>query len=181
MGKIHESITPKLQEWIANQKVFFVSTAPLSGDGLVNCSPKGLDSFRVLGEQTAAYLDLTGSGVETIAHLKENGRITIMFVAFEGAPKILRLYGQGEVYEKDSADFERLKHHFPEHMGARSIVLVRCQRIQDSCGYSIPVMKFEKDRDVLDKWCEKKGADGIVAYQKARNARSLDGLKGFGD
>ena len=179
MGKIHESITPALQTWIRQQKMFFVSTAPLSGDGLINCSPKGLDSFRIFDEKTVAYLDLTGSGVETIAHLKENGRITIMFCSFEGPPKILRLYGHGVVFEKDTPGFERLAPHFPNYINARSIIQINCQRIQDACGYAVPLMVFKKERDVLDKWAERKGVEGIKAYHKEKNTKSIDGLKGL--
>ena len=179
MGKIYESITPQIQEWIGQQKLFFVSTAPLSGDGLINCSPKGMDSFRVLDEHTVAYLDLVGSGVETIAHLKENQRITVMFCAFEGAPKIFRFYGQGEVLEKNSADFDTLKYHFPAYLGARSIIKIKVQRIQDACGYAVPVLEFKKERDVLNEWAENKGKEGIETYIQNNNSESLDGLRGI--
>jgi len=179
MGKIFQTIDDKLQNWIEKQKMFFVSTAPLDKEGLVNCSPKGLDSFRVLDGNTVAYLDLTGSGVETIAHLKENQRITIMFCAFEGPPKILRLYGKGEVLEKGTLEFEKLKPQFPEYLGERSIILVHLHRIQDSCGYAVPNYEFKGERDVLLKWTANKGPDGVVAYRKEKNANSLDGLKGL--
>lgn len=180
MGKIHESITPQLTKWVEKQKLFFVSTAPLSGDGLVNNSPKGLDSFRILDEHTVAYIDLVGSGVETIAHLKENGRITIMFCAFEGPPKILRFYGKGEVLERDTPDFAAMQHLFPSYMNARSIIKINVQRIQDACGYAVPILEFKQERDVLDKWAANKGADGIKKYIRERNSESLDGLKGIG-
>lgn len=178
MGKIHESITPQLSNWIEKQRLFFVSTAPLSSTGLINNSPKGLDSFRILDEHSVAYIDLVGSGVETIAHLKENQRITIMFCAFEGPPKILRLYGQGEVFEKGMEGFNNLKHHFPTYINARSIIKIKVQRIQDACGYAVPLMEFKEERDVLDKWAVNKGKEGISKYIKERNSTSLDGLKG---
>ena len=179
MGKIHESITPQLSKWVEKQKLFFVSTAPLSGDGLVNNSPKGLDSFRILDEHTVAYIDLVGSGVETIAHLKENGRITIMFCAFEGPPKILRFYGKGEVLERGTPDFAAMQHLFPGYMNARSIIKINVQRIQDACGYAVPILEFKQERDVLDKWAENKGTDGLEKYIRENNAESLDGLKGI--
>lgn len=178
MGKVHEAITPRLKEFIQKQHLFFVSTAPLSGEGLINNSPKGLDSFRILDEHTVAYIDLVGSGVETIAHLKENGRITVMFCAFEGPPNILRLYGKGEVLERDSEGFEQMKHHFPTYINARSIIKINVHRIQDACGYAVPILEFKQERDVLDKWAERKGADGISTYIREKNAVSLDGLKG---
>lgn len=180
MGKIHETITEDLKAFVAEQKMFFVATAPLSGDGLINLSPKGLDSFRILDEKTVAYLDLTGSGAETIAHLKENQRITIMFCAFQGRPNILRFYGQGKVLEKGSPEFEQLYPQFKPHRGARSIIVVDVQRIADSCGYSVPKYDYVEDRDVLDKWCERKSENEIVAYRAEKNTLSLDGLPAFG-
>jgi len=151
----------------------------LSGDGLIHCSPKGLDTFRVLDERTIAYLDLTGSGVETLAHLKENGRITIMMCAFEGPPKIFRFYGKGSVLEKGSVEYAQRSHAFEEFAGARSIIKVDVERIIDSCGYSVPLYVFKEDRDVLLKWAESKGEDGVREYQAAWNVKSLDGLDGL--
>ena len=179
MGKIFQKIDARLSHWIKQQKMFFVSTAPLSKDGLVNCSPKGLDSFRILDELSVAYLDLTGSGVETIAHLKENQRITIMFCAFEGPPKILRLYGKGEVLVNGSEEFQSLIHLFPNYLGARSIIKIKLHRIADSCGYAVPLYEFKKDRDTLLLWAERKGADAIEAYKEEKNKQSLDGLEGL--
>ena len=179
MGKIYKTIEPRLQEWIQKQHLFFVSTAPLSSDGLVNCSPKGLDTFRILDDNTVAYLDLTGSGVETIAHLKENQRITIMFCAFEGPPNILRLYGKGEVLERGSNGYQQLAPDFEEFPGARSIIKINVTRIADSCGYAIPLYEFKEDRDILQKWTERKGPEGVLAYQKEKNSQSLDGLPGL--
>lgn len=180
MGKVFATIDDRWQTWIAQQKMFFVSTAPKSTDGLINCSPKGLDSFRVIDELTVAYMDLAGSGIETVAHLKENGRITIMFCAFDGPPKILRLYGKGQVLEKGTAAFEALAHQFPHYEGARSIIKVKVSRIQDACGFSVPTYQYEGERDTLLKWAEKKGgAEGVKEYINVRNKESLDGLPGI--
>lgn len=179
MGKVFESIDDALKRWIGRQHMFFVATAPLDAEGLVNCSPKGGDSFRVLGEREVAYLDYTGSGVETIAHAKENGRIVIMFCAFEGPPKIVRLHGIASVHEMGGDQFDRLSAHFPRNPGARSIIHIVIQRISDSCGYAVPKYRLEGPRDGLDKWAAKQGVAGIRDYHLQRNARSLDGLPGL--
>lgn len=179
MGKVLDAIDAKLTEWIGKQHMFFVATAPLSAEGLVNVSPKGYDSFRILGEHRVAYLDLTGSGVETIAHLKENGRITIMFCAFEGPPKILRLQGQGIAHELGSPGYEALIGNFEEISGARAIIEVKVTRIADSCGFAVPFMDYQSERDTLIKYADKEGPEGMVAYRQKKNAVSLDGLPGF--
>ena len=179
MGKVFETIDEKISEWISRQKMFFVATAPLSGDGLINCSPKGLDTFRILDGTTVAYLDYTGSGVETIAHLKENGRIVIMFCAFEGAPKIVRFHGHGEALEKETKEYLELIDRFEETKAVRSIIKVNVNRISDSCGFTVPLYKYEGDRDTIDKWAEQKGEEGVVAYQRNNNLKSLDGLEGL--
>jgi hypothetical protein len=179
MGKTNEEITPELRSWVAEQHVFFVASAPLSGDGLVNCSPKGMDGFRVLGPREVAYLDLTGSGIETVAHLRENGRIVVMFCAFEGRPMILRLHGRGTAHEEGTPGFARLRSAFPDLEGARAIVEVAVERIADSCGWSVPSYRFEEDRDQLLRYYQQKGEDGVRAARKA-NRRSLDGLPGLG-
>ncbi len=179
MGKVYDAIEGKLEDFIRRQRVFFVATAPLAGDGLVNLSPKGLDSLRILGPRTVAYLDLTGSGIETVAHLKENGRIVIMFCAFDGPPKIVRLYGRGEVIEPGAAEFAALAALFPTYPGIRSVIRVDCRRISDSCGFGVPRMSFEEDRSQLLAHAERKGPEGIEAYKAAKNARSLDGLPGL--
>lgn len=179
MGKLFETITPQLQHWIAAQQIFFVATAPMSGEGHINCSPKGLDSLRVTSDDTVVYQDLTGSGVETIAHLKENGRIVIMFCAFEGPPKIVRIHGRGEVIEPSHAEFEELEKLFPSHAGTRAFIRVKATRISDSCGYAVPLMDFKADRDVLDKWVANKGADGLKIYKAEKNLQSIDGLPGL--
>jgi hypothetical protein len=179
MGKLYDGITPELAEWLNQQRLFFVATAPLAADGLVNCSPKGMDSFRVLGPRDVAYLDLTGSGIETVAHLKENGRIVFMFCAFTGPPKIVRLHGIGEVLATGSPDYPELQALFPDYPGARAILRVRLTRISDSCGYAVPRYDDVGDRDTLLRWAESRGADGLKRYRQEKNTRSLDGLPGL--
>ena len=179
MGSQLDSIVPDLADWLAQQRLFFVATAPLAADGLVNCSPKGMDSFRILGPREVAYLDLTGSGVETIAHLRENGRIVLMFCAFTGPPKIVRLHGQGEALLPDSPEFAALKPQFPDYAGTRAIIRVRLDRIGDSCGYAVPNMEYTGDRDTLVRWAENKGDDALRDYRIKKNAHSLDGLPGL--
>lgn len=179
MGKLYSEITPELSSWLAGQKLYFVATAPLSGSGLVNCSPKGMDSFRILGPTDVAYLDLTGSGVETIAHLRENGRIGIMFCAFTGPAKIVRLHGTGEAIMPGSPRFESLRGHFPDHPGTRSIIYVRLHRISDSCGDGVPIFEYVGDRDRITQWSLDKGPDGLAAYRRDHNRHSVDGLPGL--
>jgi Pyridoxamine 5'-phosphate oxidase len=179
MGKIYEVITPDLEEWIARQRVFFVATSPLAADGHVNCSPKGLDSLRVLGPTRVAYQDLTGSGIETVAHVKENGRIVIMFCAFEGSPRILRLHGQARVIEPGCDEYQEMLSEFPALPGTRSFVRVELTRIADSCGFGVPLYNFAGTRDTLPKFCEKKGLAALEAYREEHNRRSIDGLSGL--
>jgi hypothetical protein len=179
MGKTYESLSADQQEWIKYQKIFFVGTAPLAADGHVNISPKGLDSFRVLSPLHVAYQDLTGSGVETISHLQENRRIVIMFCAFEGPPKILRLYGEGEVILPGQDRFDLFSEKTPFHPGTRAFISIQITRIQDSCGYGVPLYDFRSERDVLTKWTLAKGDDGLEEYHKLKNSSSIDGLKGL--
>jgi len=179
MGSTYPSIDGELAAFLSAQHVFFVATAPLDADGHVNLSPKGLDSFRVVDPYTVAYLDLTGSGIETVAHLCENGRIVFCFCAFEGPPRIVRLHGRGEVLEPSAPDFGKLRPLFPAFDGVRSIIRVEVQRIADSCGYGVPLMQYEGDRRQLIAWTEKKGPEGVAGYQATRNRRSLDGLPGL--
>ncbi len=176
MGKVFDRLDARLTEWLGAQHVFFVATAPAGREGLVNLSPKGLDSFTILGPCEVAYLDLTGSGAETIAHLRENGRITFLFCAFEGPPKIVRLYGRGRVVEPQDAEFAGLRAKFGSPALARSIVVVELTRIADSCGYGVPLMRFEADRTQLTDWAERKGPDAVREYQAQHNRESLDGL-----
>jgi len=179
MGKAFETLDDDLRAFIARQYVCFVATAPLSADGHVNLSPKGLDTFRVLGPTTVAYLDLTGSGVETVAHLRENGRLTVMFCAFEGRPRILRLYGRGRVVEPRDSDWPAVAAEFPAMPGVRSVVVLEVERIADSCGYGVPRFEFVADRPQLGDWCEKKGPEGVREYQARKNRVSIDGLPGL--
>ncbi len=179
MGQKATEISSQLAEWIAKQHVYFVATAPLAADGFVNCSPKGMDSFRIIDATTVAYLDLAGSGIETVAHLKENGRIVVMFCAFEGAPKIVRLHGRGVAVLPQDADFETLAARFPALPGIRSIIRIEVTRVSDSCGYGVPLMDFRSERDTLAAWAEKKGSDGIAEYIRAKNSQSIDGLPGI--
>lgn len=176
MAKTYEIIDAKLADWIGQQRLFFVASAPLAHTGHINCSPKGGDSFRVLDPVTVAYQDLTGSGAETIAHLRENGRVVIMFCAFDGAPRIVRLHGQGEALTSGHADYASLAARFPPHLGTRAFIRIAVSRIADSCGYAVPLYEYRAERDILDKWTEAKGPDKIKEYQRAKNARSLDGL-----
>jgi hypothetical protein len=178
MGKVYSEIDDELAAWIKRQHLFFVATAPLQGDGLINCSPKGLDSFAVLGRNTVAYLDLVGSGVETIAHLRENGRIVIMFCALEGAPKIVRLHGTGRAAEPGSAEFETLRQRFPDYPGIRSVIVMDVQRISDSCGFGVPMFSYAGERDALIRSAEKQGPEEMIAYQAKHNRRSVEGLPG---
>ena len=179
MGKLYEEIVEPLAEFIRLQHVFFVATAPSSPEGHVNVSPKGLDGLRILDSKTVAYLDLTGSGVETIAHLRDTGRITILFCAFEGPPKLLRLYGRGEVILKGDPEYPALAAHFAEMAGARSIIRVKLDRIADSCGYGVPEYRYVGERQQLIDWAERKGPEGVERYRRDNNARSIDGLPGL--
>ena len=176
MGKLYEAIDGRIQAFIEAQHMFFVATAPLGGGGHVNLSPKGLDTFRVLGPLEVAYLDYVGSGAETIAHLRENGRITIMFCAFEGPPNIVRLYGRARVVEPGDRGFKALRRRFPSGHDARAVVRVAVDRVTDSCGYGVPRYALEGDRSQLFAWADHKGTDGLRDYQTEKNARSIDGL-----
>lgn len=179
MGKVYEEIEPPVADFLRQQKLFFVATAPLAADGRINLSPKGMDTFAVVDAQTVAYLDLTGSGIETVSHLRENGRIVLMFCAFDGPPKIVRLHGLGEVIEPGDEDFDRHRALFGTFPGVRSIVRVSVTRVSDSCGYSVPLFDYVEDRDQLTKWAERKGEAGVDEYQARNNARSIDGLPGL--
>lgn len=174
-----DGIDSDLADWLEQQPVFFVGTAPRALDGHVNVSPKGMDTFRVLGEREVAYQDLTGSGAETIAHLRDNGRVVVMFCAFAGPPRIVRLHGRGEVVFPQHADHAALDERFPQHVGTRAYIRVAVERISTSCGYAVPLMEFAEPRDVLDRWSAKKGPDGLVDYRVERNAMSIDGLPAY--
>jgi predicted pyridoxine 5'-phosphate oxidase superfamily flavin-nucleotide-binding protein len=182
VAKTYDGIDEALSEWMANQPVFFVSTAPLDPQGSVNCSPKGnRDEFAVLDERTVAFLDQTGSGVETIAHLRENGRIVIMLCAFAGPPRIVRLHGTGRVVLADDSDFDPLAARFPggAGVGVRSVIVVAVRRVSDSCGYGVPLMTLEGHRPTMDQWSARKGRDGVRQYWAEKNLTSIDGISGF--
>lgn len=182
MGQVYEVIDETLGRWLLEQPMFVVGTAPLTADGLVNVSPKGTaGTFAVLGPRRVGYLDLTGSGVETIAHLKENGRVVVMFAAFTGRPRIIRLHGRGRSIFEADPDFAELSTHFSEHPGVRSIVVIELMRISDSCGFAVPLMDFRADRTVLDRSNAKKGDADLVDYRRAKNSWSLDGLPGLAE
>ena len=177
-----DGVTPELGDWLRTQPVFFVATSPLHVDGHVNCSPKGnRDEFTVIDNVTVAYLDQTGSGIETIAHLRENGRITIMFCAFSGAPRIVRLQGRGEFVVRSDPEFDRFIGHFaaPVGEGARAIIVAHLDRVADSCGFGVPLMSFSRHRPALDAWSRKKGADAVADYQQRHNTASIDDLPGL--
>ena len=179
MGRVLDHIDDATQTWIGRQHMFFVATAP-SLDGRVNVSPKGLDSIRVLGKREVAYLDLTGSGAETIAHIRDNGRITLMWNAFEGPPRIVRVYGEGRVHLPTSGRYEELVGLFPKRRGIRSVITIDVERVQDSCGYSVPKMQFVEDRSRLDAWVDQRTDADIAAYQIEKNTLSIDGLPALG-
>lgn len=176
MGKVYESISAEHRAFIEQQPVFFVASAPLSGAGHVNLSPKGLDSFRVVDPVTVTYLDLTGSGNETAAHLTENGRLTLMFCAFEGNPKILRLYCRGRVITRHSHEWAEASARFPSYPGTRQIVIAGVQSVQTSCGFGVPLLSLISQRDQLPRWAEGKGEQGLAEYRRNKNTISLDGL-----
>ncbi len=180
MSKTYDTINAKLRTFIDEQKMFFVATATLTPGGHINLSPKGLaGTFAVIDDRTIAYLDLTGSGVETIAHLRDNGRICVMFCAFDGPPRIVRVHGTGDVVEPNAEEFEDLNAHFDDYPGVRSIIRVRASRISDSCGYGVPLYDHKGGRDQLQRWADRKGKDGIAQYQRDNNTESLDGLRSF--
>ena len=186
MGKVYEGISDHQREWIARQALFFVGTAPLASDGHVNVSPKGpIGTLRVLDDHTVAYLDVVGSGAETIAHIRENGRVVVMLCAFDGPPRILRLHGTGEIVPAGDARFAELLEQagfepFEVPESHRSIVVVRVNRVADSCGYGVPLMDYVGERPHQAASSAKRvrvhGPDAYVAYQREHNAASIDGL-----
>ena len=176
MSKLYEAITPELSAWIAQQHMFFVATAPLAANGHVNCSPKGLDTLRILGPTQVAYLDLTGSGSETIAHVRENGRIVFMFCAFSGPPNIVRLHGRAKIVTPASGEWPSLCALFPPQRGVRTIVLADIARVSDSCGYAVPKFDYVEERQALVRWAENKGNEGLREYREQNNTQSIDGI-----
>lgn len=180
MGKVYDDgIDDALARWIETQTVWFVATAPLAADGHVNLSPRGQDTFSILGPRQVAWVDFTGSGVETIAHLRENGRICVMFCSFEHRPRIVRLHGRGTVALPGDAMYDVVVVRHPAHPSTRAVIVVDIDRVSESCGYGVPMMTFDGDRELLRLNAEKRGPDGMVAYRAESNAISLDGLPGL--
>jgi hypothetical protein len=175
MAQFYEQLNEKLIDFIRQQHVFFVASA--TNEGRVNCSPKGMDTLRVFTEKTVAYLDLTGSGAETAAHVRRDGRLTIMFCSFGEKPLVLRLYGRGEIVRPVDPAWADLKPHFTDILGQRQIVVQQIESVQTSCGFSIPRMQFIEERGELVSWATKKGPEGLVEYRNKKNARSIDGLE----
>ena len=182
MGKVLERVDDRLRAFIETQPVFFVGTAPSGPDGHVNVSPKGLtDTLRVVDDTTVAYLDLTASGAETIAHLRQNGRIVVMFCSFERSPNVVRLHGRGRVvsvYDPGYADWAAL---FPDNPAARAVIVVDVTRVSTSCGYALPILEQVEERDILTDNMRRRGAEGVVRYRRTKNAVSIDGLPAFDD
>jgi hypothetical protein len=176
MAKFHTQMEDHHREFIESQHMFFVSTAPISGEGHINLSPKGLDSFRVLSPVRVAYMDIVGSGNETSAHILENGRITFMFCAFDGPPNILRLYGRGYTVLPGDAAWSQLSSHFDILPSTRQIIVADIHKVQTSCGFAVPYYNYAGERDHSHKWAEKKGSEGLEEYKKEKNMMSLDGL-----
>lgn len=175
MGKQFSEISDNLQDFIKDQKIFFVGTA--AQDGKVNVSPKGHNSLRVINSNKLVWLNLTGSGNETAAHLLKNSRMTIMFCAFEGSPMILRLYGQAKVYHERDDEFHNYISLFENNVGSRQIIELNIDLVQSSCGYSVPFMDFKEERDMLNAWSEKQGKKRIEGYWKEKNTKSIDGFE----
>ena len=174
MGRTYERITPAMAGFVEAQHVFFVGSAPSEG-GHVNVSPKGGDTLRILDDRRVAYLDLTGSGIETVGHVRQNGRLTIMFCAFEGPPRIVRFQGTATVVATGDPGYAELAAGFPDAPGARAVVVLDVDRIADSCGYAVPLYEYVGDRDKLDRWAERQGEDGLRQYRLDRNAVTIDG------
>lgn len=177
MGKLFSSIETKHREFILRQKIFFIASA--AAEARVNVSPKSVEALRLLDERTAVYLDRTGSGNETAAHLRADGRLTFMFCAFEGAPMILRLYGRGRVLARKSAAYDNLvraEYGGEEPPGVRQIICLDVESVQTSCGFAVPFFDYVGERDTLDRWAQAKGEEGVRAYQREKNSRSIDGL-----
>jgi hypothetical protein len=176
MGKLHESIKPAHREFIEKQTIFFVASAPLSADGRVNLSPKGLDCFRVLSDNKVGYMDLISSGNETSAHTLENGRITIMFCSYESTPLILRLYGKGFAVLPGTQAWEMYSPHFTIYPSTRQLIIAEIDLLQTSCGFGVPLFEYAGERSIHFEWAEKQGADGLKQYVREKNFKSLDGL-----
>jgi hypothetical protein len=176
MGKSFPAILPEHEAFIKKQRIFFVGSAPLDAEGHINISPKGHDVLRIFSPTEVAYLDLTGSGNETSAHIEDNGRITIMFMALEGPPEILRLYGSGRVILPDMPEWDELAQRFELLPGARQIIFIDVHEVKTSCGYSVPFFSYTGERDTLQKWAVQKGEQGLIDYRQQKNSTSMDGI-----
>lgn len=176
MGKFYDAIKPEHKDFILKQHMFFVATAPLSADGRVNLSPKGLDSFRVLSDGRVGYMDLISSGNETSAHTLENGRITFMFCSFDARPNILRLYGKGFTILRGTAGWEEYAKHFTIYPSTRQIIVADIDLVQTSCGFGVPLFDYKGEREKHFEWAKKKGTEGLQEYVVEKNLKSLDGL-----
>jgi len=175
MAKFYSQLDDTLQSFIREQKLFFTATAPVAA-GRINLSPKGMDTFRCLDQKTVAYLDLTGSGNETAAHVLENGRMTIMFCSFSERPLILRLYGHGRVVRPRDEEWQNLHAQFRSMLGERQIIVLAIESVQTSCGFAVPVYELKEERSTLAQWATKKGEEGIREYWEEKNQASIDGL-----
>jgi predicted pyridoxine 5'-phosphate oxidase superfamily flavin-nucleotide-binding protein len=177
---LHERIDGRLRQFVERQHMFFVATAPLAADGRVNVSPRGVPgTFAVLDDHTFAWLDGTGSGSETVAHLRENGRITVMFCAFDGAPNIVRLHGTGRVVTRYDDEYPALASRFTDLPGARAVIVVDVERVSDSCGWGVPLMTYGGERDLIGPFFERKGEAGQQEYRRRKNLTSIDGLPAY--
>lgn len=174
MARFYPALEDSHRSFIQAQPIFFTATAPL--EGRINLSPKGMDSFRIFSSRQVGYLDVTGSGNETAAHLRENGRFTVMFCSFAADPLILRLYGRGRVIRRQDSEWAGVRAAFPDLPGERQIVLMDIDSVQTSCGYAVPLMNPAGERDTLTRWAEKKGPTGLLDYWRDKNQISIDGL-----
>jgi hypothetical protein len=179
VGRTYDGIDDELSGWLRQQPLWFVGTAPLASDGHVNVSPRGHDTFSVLGPHEVAWVDYTGSGVETIAHIRENGRLCLMFCSFGTRPRIVRLHGRGRVAMPGEPAYDDVVARHPPHPSTRAVVVVDVERVSDSCGFGVPVMELVGERDLLRRGAEKRGPDGLAEYRATKNAASIDGLPGL--
>jgi hypothetical protein len=179
VGKTYDGIDDELAAWLTVQPLWFVGTAPLSPDAHLNVSPRGHDTFSVLGPQQVAWVDFTGSGIETIAHIRENGRICLMFCSFDIRPRIVRLHGHASVAMPGEPAYDDVVGRHPPHPSTRAVVVVDVERVSDSCGFGVPVMEVVGERDLLRRGAERRGAEGLADYRAAKNAHSIDGLPGL--
>jgi hypothetical protein len=179
VGRTYDGIDDDLAAWLHEQPMWFVGTAPLAGDGHINVSPRGHDTFSVLGPRQVAWVDYTGSGIETVAHLRENGRICLMFCSFDSRPRIVRLHGRGMVAMPGDPAYDDVVSRHPPHPSTRAVIVVDVERVSDSCGFGVPVMELAGERDLLRRGAERRGPEGLAEYRATKNAASIDGLPGL--